>query len=473
MELYKKTAFELSDMLVNRKCSKSEILHDIYKHINKTESEIGAYITLNSYNDRYLNNVSESVLSGIPIAIKDNISTKGLLTTCGSKMLENYIPPYNATVIDKLEQAGAIIIGKTNMDEFAMGSSTENSFFHLTHNPIAHYRTPGGSSGGSAAAVASGEAILALGSDTGGSVRQPAAFCGVVGFKPTYGTVSRYGLIAFASSLEQIGVIGRTVRDTAILYENICGADKMDATTIKSDRVFTNELTNDLSGLRIGIPCELFGDDVEDQVKNTVLSSLMKMESEGAELIELSLPSLEYAAKAYYIISSAEASSNLARFDGVRFGYRSEKYNSLTEMYENSRSEGFGDEVKRRILLGTFVLSTGYYEAFYKRAMLMRNRIQTELVEAFCNCDIIASPTYPIAPFRLGEKKDRIKLYAADKFTVPANLAGLPAISVPCGKTSDGLPIGLQLMGAPFYDQIVFNTANAFEIINNSLEVLE
>ena len=406
-----------------------------------------------------------SHLAGIPIGIKDNISTKGLKTTCSSKMLENYVPPFNASVMDKVYSAGMVVTGKLNMDEFAMGSSTENSYFKPTHNPHDTERIPGGSSGGSAAAVAACEAVVSLGSDTGGSIRQPASYCGVVGLKPTYGSVSRFGLIAFASSLDQIGPIGKTVRDVAMLQSVINGHDKMDSTSVY--REYTDlaaSLKVNVKGLKIGLPKEYFGEGIDSEVKEKILSAVKTLEANGAVIKEISLPSTDYALSSYYIISSAEASSNLARFDGVRYGYRAENYDGLVDMYEKTRSEGFGDEVKRRIMLGTFVLSSGFYDAYYKKAKLLQRRISAEFSEAFSDIDVIAAPTVPTTAFKIGENTDDpLKMYATDICTVTANISGLPAISVPCGMDGRNLPIGLQLIGDKFTEQKLLNTAFAYE----------
>lgn len=475
MKLYEKTASELSVMLRNKECSAAEILNDIIMRISEAEDQIGAYVTLNERAMESARAVDDAIargetlhpLAGIPVAIKDNISTKGLRTTCCSKMLESYIPPFNATVTDKINEAGMVILGKTNMDEFAMGSSTENSYMKLTRNPHNPDYVPGGSSGGSAAAVASGEAIVSLGSDTGGSVRQPAAYCGVVGMKPTYGRVSRYGLIAYASSFDQIGTFGRSVSDAAMLQSLICGHDKMDATSVCAESEdFSSNLKANVKWLRIGVPDEYFGSGIDNDVKEAVYNAVKALEANGAQIKRISLPSTEYAVNAYYIIASAEASSNLARFDGVRYGYRTENYNSLADMYEKTRSEGFGEEVKRRIVLGTFVLSAGYYDSYYKKAKLVQQRIAQEFAQAFEECDIIAAPTAPSSAFRIGEHiRNPIKMYSGDICTVPANIAGLPAISVPCGKSSNGLPIGLQFIGSRFADQLILDTAYAYEKI--------
>ncbi|MCI7349842.1 MAG: Asp-tRNA(Asn)/Glu-tRNA(Gln) amidotransferase subunit GatA [Ruminococcus sp.] len=476
MELYEKSAFELSEMLKAKECSAAEITDSVFGRIDKTEASVEAYVTVCEESAReQAKKVDEMIaegkqlhpLAGIPIGIKDNISTKGILTTCSSKMLYNYVPPFNATVMNKVNGAEMVVTGKLNMDEFAMGSSTETSYFKKTKNPHDLTRIPGGSSGGSAAAVASGEAIVALGSDTGGSIRQPSAYCGVVGLKPTYGSVSRFGLVAFASSLDQIGPIGRTVKDVAMVQSLICGHDKMDATS--KDIAYPDyaaNLKNDVKGLKIGIPDEYFGEGIDAEVKDAVMAAVKLLEKNGAEVKKISLPSTAYALNSYYIISSAEASSNLARFDGVRYGYRTENYDSLIDMYEKTRSEGFGDEVKRRIMLGTFVLSSGFYDAYYKKAKLMQKKISAEFSEAFADVDVIATPTVPSGAFKIGENMgDPLKMYATDICTVTINIAGLPAISVPCGKTANGMPIGMQLIGGHFREQTLLDTANAYETL--------
>lgn len=474
MELFEYKAYELSDMLKEKKISSVELTESVFNRIDSVEDKIEAYVTLDRENalktaaevDRKIaTGDTLSLIAGIPTAVKDNISTKGLRTTCSSKMLENYVPPFDAKAAEMLQASDAVLIGKTNMDEFAMGSSTETSYFKKTKNPFDTSRVPGGSSGGSAAAVSSGEAVLALGSDTGGSIRQPAALCGVVGLKPTYGRVSRYGLIAYASSLDQIGSFGRCVKDIAMLTDVISGHDSMDATSVNTEYPSLYEnLTDNIKGLRIGVPGEYFGKGVDDDVKESVMKAVKELEKNGAVIKEISLPSTDYALSAYYIIASAEASSNLARFDGVKYGYRTESYGSLTEMYEKTRSEGFGDEVKRRIMLGTFVLSSGFYDAYYKKAKLLQQRIQNEFSNAYKDVDIIATPTSPFAAFKIGENiGDPLKMYSADICTVTVNIAGLPAVSVPCGYNAQGLPFGLQLIGDKFCEQKVLNTAYAYE----------
>lgn len=474
MELYERSASELSQMLKNKEISSVELTKSVFGRIKDVESKVDAYVTLDEENalktaeavdNKRAEGAELSALAGIPIGIKDNISTKGLRTTCSSKMLGNYVPPFNASVMNKVNDADMVVTGKLNMDEFAMGSSTENSYFKPTHNPHDLERIPGGSSGGSAAAVAACEAILSLGSDTGGSIRQPASYCGVVGLKPTYGAVSRYGLVAFASSLDQIGPIGRTVKDVAMLQSVINGHDKMDATS--AYREYTDlaaGLDSNVHGLKIGLPKEYFGKGIDDEVKTKIMAAVQELEAKGAVVKEISLPSTDYALSSYYIISSAEASSNLARFDGVRYGYRAENYDGLIDMYEQTRSEGFGDEVKRRIMLGTFVLSSGFYDAYYKKAKLLQRRISAEFSSAFADVDVIATPTVPTTAFKIGENTDDpLKMYATDICTVTVNIAGLPSISVPCGMDSKNLPIGLQLIGDKFTEQKLLNTAYAYE----------
>jgi len=461
-------------MLKNKEVSSTEVTNSVFNRIEAVENKVEAYITLAKESaliqakqiDEKISKGDElNTLAGIPIGIKDNISTKGLKTTCASKMLENYIPPFNATVAEKVLNAGMVITGKLNMDEFAMGSSTENSFFKKTKNPNDLTRVPGGSSGGSAAAVAACEAIVSLGSDTGGSIRQPASYCGVVGLKPTYGSVSRYGLVAFASSLDQIGPFGRCVKDVAMLQSLISGHDRMDSTSALRDypNLF-NRLNSNVKGLRIGIPKEYFGDGIDVNVKESIYNATKLLEQNGAIIKEISLPSTDFALSAYYILSSAEASSNLARFDGVKYGYRTKEYDNLIDMYEKTRSEGFGDEVKRRIMLGTFVLSSGYYDAYYLKAKKIQRRILNEFLCSFEEVNIIATPTVPSTAFKIGENTDDpLKMYATDICTVTINIAGLPAVSIPCGKDKLGLPIGLQLVGNKFSEQTLLNAAYAYE----------
>ncbi len=474
MELYRLTATELSRMIHNKEVSSTEITKSVFSRIAAKEPEIEAYVTLNeeaalkkaaAVDEKLAKGESLSKLAGIPIGIKDNMCTKGLRTTCSSKMLGNFVPPYNATVIEKLEAEDYVCVGKLNMDEFAMGSSTETSYFKKTKNPFDLTRVPGGSSGGSAAAVSSGEAIIALGSDTGGSIRQPASFCGVVGLKPTYGSVSRFGLVAFASSLDQIGPLGRSVEDVAMLYSAICGKDPYDTTSIRREYSrFEENLSSDVKGLRIGIPDVYFGDGVTEEVRTLVMNAAHEYEKMGAVLVPVTLPKPDYALAAYYIIACAEASSNLARFDGVKYGYRTENYKNLEELYENTRSEGFGDEVKRRIMLGTYVLSSGYYDAYYKKAKFTQKFMQDMFHKAFAQADVILSPTTPDTAFRFGENSDnQVKMYMNDILTVTVNIVGVPAISIPCGFDSKGLPVGMQLIGDKFSEQRLLNTAYAYE----------
>ena len=406
-----------------------------------------------------------SPLAGVPVGIKDNICTKGVTTTCASRMLEQFIPPYNAHVIEKLEEAGAVTLGKLNMDEFAMGSSTENSFFQITHNPRDLARVPGGSSGGSAAAVAAGEAAFALGSDTGGSIRQPAAFCGVVGMKPTYGTVSRYGLVAFASSLDQIGPLTRDVADSAMVMDCIAGHDSRDSTSIRMDKLpYASQLGQDIRGIKIALPEEFFGEGLSEDVRKGIQLAARRFQDLGAEIVRVSMPALTHALPAYYIISSAEASSNLARFDGIRYGYRSPDYEDISSLYKNSRSEGFGEEVKRRIMLGTFALSSGYYDAYYKKALQVRTLITRDYSRIFAACDCILSPVAPTTAYKIGEKTaNPLEMYLGDIYTVPVNIAGLPGLSMPCAAASDGMPVGMQLIGPAFSEPLLYRVGYAYE----------
>ncbi|MEG0838251.1 MAG: Asp-tRNA(Asn)/Glu-tRNA(Gln) amidotransferase subunit GatA [Hydrogenoanaerobacterium sp.] len=480
MELYNKTATELAKMLRQKQCSAAELATSVFDRIEATEGRVGAYITLQK--EAAFKKAAEvdaklaageilSPLAGIPVAIKDNICTKGVETTCASKILRGFVPPYDAAVIERLKADYYILTGKVNLDEFAMGGSCENSALQKTANPHDLSRVPGGSSGGSAAAVAAGEAILALGSDTGGSIRQPSAFCGLIGLKPTYGSVSRYGVVAFASSLDQIGPIGRSVEDVAMLYSAIAGKDSRDATSVElKQKDFTNGINDGIKGLRIGVPKEYFGDGVDECVKTAVYSALEELKKEGAVIKDISLASTDYAISAYYVISSAEASSNLARFDGVKYGYRAKNYENLTDMYERTRSEGFGTEVKRRIMLGTFVLSSGYYDAYYKRAKRLQQRIMGEFDTAFNDCDVIITPTTPTGSYKIGERVDNIlQMYAGDMCTVTVNIAGLPALSIPCGKDKNGMPIGMQLIGQKFAEPVLFKTARFYEKLHGGL----
>lgn len=452
-----------------------EVIKAFFERIKSYDDHINAFISLceeaalkeaEVIDEKISKGEDIGILGGIPVAVKDLICTKGIKTTCASKMLEDFVPPYDATVIKKLRDAGAIIIGKTNMDEFAMGSSTENSAFITTRNPWDNDRVPGGSSGGSAAAVSAGFAPLAMGSDTGGSIRQPAAFCGNVGLKPTYGLVSRFGLIAFASSFDQIGPFTRTVRDSAISLQVIQGKDELDGTSVQFD-VNKNYLTNiakGVKGLKIGIPAEFFQEGLDPEIKEKVQAAIELLKNMGAEVEDFSLPITDSGLSAYYIISSAEASSNLARYDGVRYGYRTEGYDGFDELILKTRTEGFGKEVKRRIMLGTYALSSGYYDAYYKKAMLVRKKIKGIFKQAFEKYDIILSPTSPILPFKIGEKtEDPLQMYLADIYTVCMNIAGLPALSMPCGFSSNNLPIGLQLIGDYYSEETLLQTAYSIE----------
>ena len=404
-------------------------------------------------------------LAGVPVAIKDNMCINGMLTSCSSKILSNFVPTYTATAVEKLQEAGAVIIGKTNMDEFAMGSTTETSAYGVTKNPWDLEKVPGGSSGGSAAAVAANECFMALGSDTGGSIRQPASYCGVTGIKPTYGTVSRYGLIAYGSSLDQIGPLAKDVTDCATILEAIASYDKKDSTSIaRDDLKFTDALVDDVKGLKIGIPRDYFGEGLDPEVKEAVLNAAKVLEEKGAVVEEFDLSLVEYAIPAYYVIACAEASSNLARFDGVKYGYRAKEYEGLHNMYKKTRSEGFGTEVKRRIMLGSFVLSSGYYDAYYLKALRTKALIKKAFDEAFAKYDVILGPAAPTTAPKLGESlSDPIKMYLGDIYTISVNLAGLPGISLPCGKDSNGLPIGLQLIGDCFKEKKIIRAAYAFE----------
>jgi len=453
-----------------------EVTRLYLERIQEVDEEIGAYITVDHQGAlqeaeeaaRRIREGEGSPLTGIPLAIKDNICTKGLRTTCASRILYNFIPPYDATVIERLKEQGAVILGKTNMDEFAMGSSTENSGFKITRNPWDMRRTPGGSSGGSAAAVAARECVAALGSDTGGSIRQPAAFCGVVGLKPTYGRVSRYGLVAFASSLDQIGPLARNVRDCALLLQAISGHDPRDSTSAPVElEDFLGCLEGEVEGLRIGVPKEYFVEGMDRDVEARIWEAAGSLEQLGLKVEEISLPHTEYAVATYYIICTSEASSNLARYDGVKYGLR-EGSGDLMEMYLETRSKGFGPEVKRRIMLGTFALSAGYYDAYYRKASQVRTLIKKDFEEAFRHCDLILTPTSPTPAFRLGEKiDDPLQMYLSDIFTIPANLAGLPAISLPCGFSKEGLPIGMQLIGKAFDEATILKVAYAYQTITD------
>lgn len=473
-ELTERTIFEHAEALRKKEYSSVQLTQAYLEQIDKKDKTIGAYITVTAdraiesakaFDEGRCSDSEISSLAGIPCGIKDNMCTKGIKTTCASKMLGGYIPPYSAHVVEKLEKSGAVILGKLNMDEFAMGSTTENSAFKVCRNPLDTDRVPGGSSGGSAAAVAAREAVYTLGSDTGGSIRQPASFCGVVGMKPTYGSVSRYGLVAFASSLDQIGPITSTVLDNALVLNAIVGHDKRDATSVK--RVyndFTADIKNGVKGMKIGVPEEFFGEGISDDVRKAVLAATDTYRALGAELVSVSMPSIDYALSAYYVISSAEASSNLARFDSVRYGYRCDDYSNIDELYRKSRSEGFGSEVKKRIMLGTFALSSGYYDAYYKKALQVRSLVRKDFDEAFGKCDFIISPVTPTVAYKIGEKTgDSLQMYMGDAYSVPVNIAGIPALTLPCGIGEGGMPVGMQLIGPAFSEGLLYRAGFAFE----------
>jgi aspartyl-tRNA(Asn)/glutamyl-tRNA(Gln) amidotransferase subunit A len=464
---------EARQAIQERKLSVSELVDASFRRIASTDEQVQAFLTMNeegarneaaAIDKRISAGEQIGLLAGIPAGVKDNIVTEGIRTTCASKFLDNFVPVYDGTVSRKLKEAGAITIGKLNMDEFAMGGSNENSAYRTTRNPWDLERVPGGSSGGSAASVAAGQVTFALGSDTGGSIRQPASYCGVVGLKPTYGLVSRFGLVAFASSLDQIGPITRNVEDTALVLQAIAGYDKMDSTSAKVEIPdYAAQLTGDVSGLRIGVPSEYIGQGVDPKVKEAVLAALKVFEDMGATWEEVSMPHTEYAVATYYLLASSEASSNLARFDGVRYGVRADNPDNLLDLYHRSRSEGFGQEVKRRIMLGTYALSSGYYDAYYLKAQKVRTLIKRDFDEAFNKFDILLGPTAPTTAFRICEQiNDPLAMYLNDILTIPVSLAGVPAISVPCG-LADGLPVGLQLIGKAFDEATVLRAAHAFE----------
>lgn len=464
----------LQKMIKDNQIKPSEIVKDIYDAIEETDPTIQSFLALDKENAMkkaeeldalQAKGEMEGKLFGIPMGIKDNIITEGLETTCASKMLEGFVPIYESTVMKKLHNENGILIGKVNLDEFAMGGSTETSYFKKTVNPFDHKAVPGGSSGGSAAAVAAGLVPFTLGTDTGGSIRQPAAYCGVVGLKPTYGRVSRFGLVAFASSLDQIGPITRNVKDNALVLEAIAGVDEMDSTSAPDVAIdFTADIGKDIKDMKIALPKEYIGEGVDEEVKEAVLKAAETLKSLGAIVEKVSLPRTAYGIPSYYVIASAEASSNLARFDGIRYGYHSKEAQTLEELYKLSRSEGFGKEVKRRILLGTYVLSSGYYDAYYKKAQKVRTLIKNDFENVFKDYDVILGPTTPTVAFDLGaEINDPLTMYANDLLTTPVNLAGLPGISVPCGLAENGRPIGLQLIGKPFDEKTLYRVAHQYE----------
>ncbi|HBO85097.1 MAG: aspartyl/glutamyl-tRNA amidotransferase subunit A [Deltaproteobacteria bacterium GWC2_42_11] len=474
MELYNLTIHQLNEKLVKREITSSELTEIFLKRIEGVDGKIKAYLTITPEDalmqardaDKRLVSARDiTLLTGIPISVKDIFCTKGIRTTCASKILNNFIPPYDAAVIKKLKDAGAIILGKNNMDEFAMGSSTENSAFFVTRNPWDTERVPGGSSGGSAASVAAGECAASIGTDTGGSIRQPASCCGIVGLKPTYGRVSRYGMIAFASSLDQAGPMTKDVMDCAIMLNIMAGYDPMDSTSIDTPVPdYTKALTGNIKGLRIGIPKEYFVEGLDDNVEKAVMGAVEVLKKQGASIVDISLPHTDYAIAVYYLVATAEASSNLARYDGVKYGCRAKDSKNLMDMYCKTRDEGFGAEVKRRIMLGTYSLSAGYYDAYYKKASQVRTLIKRDFEEAFKICDVIVTPTSPTPAFKIGEKTaDPLTMYLSDIFTISCNLAGIPGISIPCGFTNDNLPIGLQILGRPLDEETVLRTAYAYE----------
>ncbi|MFA9464105.1 MAG: Asp-tRNA(Asn)/Glu-tRNA(Gln) amidotransferase subunit GatA [Velocimicrobium sp.] len=475
------TAIDLAKKIKAGETTSVEATEAVLDQIKKSENVFHCYVTVDAEGARkravqVQKQIEEGILTGplagVPIAIKDNMCTKDLLTTCSSKILENFIPTYTAQAVLRLEEAGAIIIGKTNMDEFAMGSTTETSYFGVTKNPWNEEHVPGGSSGGSCAAVAAKETFCALGSDTGGSIRQPSSFCGVTGIKPTYGTVSRYGLIAYGSSLDQIGPVAKDVSDCAAILETIACYDKKDSTSVEREEYdFTSALTEDVRGLKIGLPKGYFAEGLDEEVKDAVLKVADVLKKKGAIVEWFDLPLVEYAIPAYYVIASAEASSNLARFDGVKYGYRTKNFDGLHKMYKKTRSEGFGAEVKRRIMLGSFVLSSGYYDAYYLKALRTKALIKKAFDEAFKTYDVILGPVAPTTAPKLGQSLvDPIKMYLGDIYTIAINLAGLPAMSLPCGKDQKGLPIGVQLIGDCFQEKTIIRAAYAYETIRKNGE---
>ena len=473
MDILKCTAVELGRKIKDKELTAVEATQAVLDRIDSVENTVHAYVTVDR--EGALKKAAEiqkkiddgeltGPLAGVPVAIKDNMCTEGMLTTCSSKILYNFVPTFTAEAVKNLEAAGAVIIGKTNMDEFAMGSTTETSAYGVTRNPWNPDHVPGGSSGGSCAAVAAGECFYALGSDTGGSIRQPSSFCGVTGIKPTYGTVSRYGLIAYGSSLDQIGPVAKDVTDCATILEIIASHDLKDSTSVERETNFTDALVDDVKGMRIGIPRDYLGEGLDPEVKEAILAAAKVLEAKGAVVEEFDLSLVEYAIPAYYVIASAEASSNLSRFDGVKYGYRSEDYEGLHNMYKKSRSEGFGPEVKRRIMLGSFVLSSGYYDAYYLKALRTKALIKKAFDDAFAKYDVILGPASPYTAPKLGESlSDPIQMYLGDIYTISVNLAGLPGMTVPCGMDSKGLPIGLQLIGDCFKENNIIRAGYAFE----------
>ena len=473
-EIRKLTALQLAEKIKKKEVGVEEAVKATLEQIHQVETGVHSYVTLDEagalrqaaeIQEKINSGELDSPLAGVPVAVKDNLCTKGMLTTCSSKILGNFVPTYTAEAVLNLQKAGAVVLGKTNMDEFAMGSTTETSAFGVTRNPWNRNHVPGGSSGGSCAAVAAQECFYALGSDTGGSIRQPSAFCGVTGLKPTYGTVSRYGLVAYGSSLDQIGPVAKDVADCAAVLEAISSYDKKDSTSLnRADINFTSALNGDVKGMKIGIPKDYLGEGLNQEVRESVLGAAKTLESLGAIVEEFDLSLVEYAIPAYYVIACAEASSNLARFDGVKYGYRSKEYEGLHQMYKKSRSEGFGPEVKRRVMLGSFVLSSGYYDAYYLKALRTKALIKQAFGQAFETYDVILGPTAPTTAPEIGKSlSDPLKMYLGDIYTVAVNLAGLPAMSLPCGMDKKGLPIGLQLIGDCFQEKKILQAAYAYE----------
>lgn len=477
MELYELTVHELKEKLKKKEITAKEITKAYLDRIEEKEADVKAFVTVTKQEalekaEKIEKEGSKATLAGIPIGIKDNICTKGIRTTCSSKMLENFVAPYDATIMEKINQEDMVILGKMNMDEFAMGASTEYSAFQKTRNPWNLDCVPGGSSGGSAAAVAANMVPWAIGTDTGGSIRQPSSFCGVVGLKPTYGLVSRYGCVAFASSLDQIGPITKDVTDSAMLLNVIAGHDQKDSTSVRTEKKdYTKSLIKDVKGLRIGLPKEYFGEGIKEEVKEAVMKVAKQYEAMGAIVEECSIDVTEYALPVYYIIACAEASSNLGRFDGIRYGYRTSQYKTLKDIYRNSRSEGFGPEVKRRIILGTYVLSSGYYDAYYKKAQQVRTVVKKGFQKIFEKYDVLLTPTSPTVAFEIGTRASNpLEMYLADICTVSVNIAGIPAMSIPCGLDKKGMPIGFQLMGNHFAEETLYRAAYTYEQESNFRE---
>jgi aspartyl-tRNA(Asn)/glutamyl-tRNA(Gln) amidotransferase subunit A len=474
MELSQKTIHEINDLLEKKEVTVTEVTQSVVDRIAAVENKTAAYLSLQTEEalsaarglDAQLGERKKRTpLEGIPYALKDNMCTEGILTTCASKMLYNFNPPYNAHVYDRLSEDGGILLGKTNMDEFAMGSSTENSAYQITHNPWNLNKVPGGSSGGSAVAVAADTAFYTLGSDTGGSIRQPASFCGVVGMKPTYGLVSRYGLVAFASSLDQIGPFTKDVEDCALVLNAIVGHDPKDSTSLNlAKKDYTKDLKQGVKGMKIGVAKAFFGEGLQPEVRKSLEEAMAVYKALGAEIVDVSFQHLDYALSAYYMISSAEASSNLARYDGIRYGYRAEEFDGLVDLYRKTRSQGFGEEVKRRIMLGTYALSSGYYDAYYKKAMQVRTLIKDDFNQVFGGCDALLTPTAPTTAFGIGEKTSNpLEMYLTDIYTVPVNIAGIPGVSIPCGLDNNGMPIGMQLLGPILSEETLLKVAWAYE----------